>query len=161
MKIANCRYDYLHKVSSEISQNHAVIVLEDLQVSQMSKSARGTLEQPGRRVAQKSGLNKSILDQGWGMFRTMLAYKQTELGGQVILIPPQYTSQTCAECGYVDKANRPTQERFSCVHCNHTENADVNAARNIPAVGLTDSLNARLGEKSSDRGLPLEEAQVF
>ena len=154
-KIADCRHDYLHKVSREISKNHAVVVLEDLKVSNMSKSASGTVEQPGRRVAQKSGLNKSILDQGWGMFRTMLAYKQAWAGGMVIEVPPQHTSQTCAECGCVDKASRPTQELFSCVHCGHTDNADVNAARVILAVGLTDSLNARLGEKSSS------EAQVL
>ena len=154
-KIANCRHDYLHQVSSEISKNHAVVVLEDLKVSTMSRSARGTIEQPGRRVAQKSGLNKSILDQGWSRFRHMLEYKQAWAGGMVITVPPQYTSQTCAECGCVDSHSRPTQGRFSCIHCGHTDNADVNAARNILAVGLTDRINARLGEKSSS------EAQVL
>lgn len=154
-KIANCRQDYLHKVSTEISKNHAVVVVEDLKVSNMSRSASGTIEQPGQRVAQKKGLNKSILDQGWSMFRNMLEYKQTGAGGMVIVIPPQYTSQTCAECGGIDSRSRPTQELFSCIHCGHTDNADVNAARNILAVGLTDRINARLGEKSSS------EAQVL
>ena len=75
-RIANLRHDFLHKHSTEISKNHAVVVVEDLQVSTMSRSAKGTVEKPGRNVAAKSGLNKAILDQGWGMFRRMLAYKQ-------------------------------------------------------------------------------------
>jgi putative transposase len=67
-RIANCRHDFLHKLSTETSKNHAVIVIEDLQVAHMSRSARGTMEEPGRNVAAKSGLNKAILDQGWGRF---------------------------------------------------------------------------------------------
>ena len=83
IRIANCRHDFLHQLSTETSKNHAVIVVEDLQVKHMSKSARGTAEEPGRQVAQKSGLNKAILDQGWGMFRGMLEYKQAWRGGGV------------------------------------------------------------------------------
>lgn len=64
-KIADCRKDYLHKSTTEFSKNHAMIVIEDLQISNMSKSAKGNIEQPGRNVKAKSGLNKSILDQGW------------------------------------------------------------------------------------------------
>ncbi len=137
-KIANCRHDYLHKVSTEISQNHAVIVVENLKVQNMSQSARGTLDDPGRHVAAKSGLNTSILDQGWGVFRSMLAYKQEWHGGMVVAVPPQYTSQTCAVCGHIDKANRSTQAVFSCVSCGHQAHADVNAARNILAAGQTE-----------------------
>ena len=74
--IANCRHDFLHQHSTAISKNHAVIVVEDLQVKHMSTSAKGTVEEPGKNVAAKSGLNKAILDQGWGMFRRMLEYKQ-------------------------------------------------------------------------------------
>ena len=70
--IANARRDFLHKHSTTISKNHAVVVVEDLQVRAMSKSAKGTVEQPGKNVAAKSGLNRAILDQGWGAFRTML-----------------------------------------------------------------------------------------
>lgn len=141
-KIADSRRDYLQKTSTEISKSHAIIVVEDLKVANMSKSARGTIEQPGRHVAQKSGLNKSILDQGWGRFRTMLAYKQEWRGGLLIAVQSQYTSQTCSECGYIDKASRPTQALFSCVHCGHAANADVNAAQNILASGLGERLNA-------------------
>ena len=74
-RIANVRRDHLHKISQEISKNHAEIFVEDLQVKNMSKSASGTLEVPGKNVAAKSGLNKSILDQGWCEFRRQLKYK--------------------------------------------------------------------------------------
>jgi putative transposase len=141
-RIANLRHNFLHQHSTTISQNHAVIVVEDLKVSNMSRSAKGTVDEPGKNVAAKSGLNKAILDQGWGMFRTMLEYKQAWRGGMVIAVPPQYTSQTCAECGHVSPENRVVQALFSCVACGHTDHADVNAARNILAAGLAESLNA-------------------
>ncbi|WP_140438351.1 RNA-guided endonuclease TnpB family protein, partial [Escherichia coli] len=80
---ANIRSDYLHKVTTTVSKNHAMIVIEDLKVSNMSKSAAGTVSQPGRNVRAKSGLNRSILDQGWYEMRRQLEYKQLWRGGQV------------------------------------------------------------------------------
>ena len=136
-KIVNVRQDFLHKVSTNLSKNHAVIVLEDLRIRNMSSSAKGTIEDPGKNVKAKSGLNKSILDQGWYEFRRMLEYKQEWRGGKVIVIPAHYTSQKCSKCGWTEKANRKTQANFSCVKCGHTENADLNAAKNILAVGST------------------------
>jgi putative transposase len=147
--IANLRHDFLHKHSTKISKNHAFIAVENLQVSNMSRSASGTLEAPGRNVAQKSGLNKAILDQGWRMFRTMLEYKQAWNGGMVIAVASQYTSQKCAECGHISPLNRVSQAVFTCVACGHTDHADVNAARNILADGLSESLNACGPERSS------------
>ena len=133
--IANIRRDYLHKVTSEISKNHAMIVIEDLKVSNMSKSAKGTAERPGRNIRAKSGLNRSILDQGWYEMRRQLEYKQLWRGGQVLAIPPAYTSQRCACCGHTAKENRQTQSKFVCLVCGYTENADINGARNILAAG--------------------------
>ena len=133
--IANIRRDYLHKVTSEISKNHAMIVIEDLKVSNMSKSAKGTAERPGRNIRAKSGLNRSILDQGWYEMRRQLEYKQLWRGGQVLAIPPAYTSQRCACCGHTAKENRQTQSKFVCQVCGYTENADINGARNILAAG--------------------------
>ncbi|CAH4026893.1 Gifsy-1 prophage GlpA [Klebsiella pneumoniae] len=133
--IANIRRDYLHKVTSEISKNHAMIVIEDLKVSNMSKSAKGTAERHGRNVRAKSGLNRSILDQGWYEMRRQLEYKQFWRGGQVLAIPPAYTSQRCACCGHTAKENRQTQSKFVCQVCGYTENADINGARNILAAG--------------------------
>lgn len=133
--IANIRRDYLHKVTSEISKNHAMIVIEDLKVGNMSKSAKGTSEQHGRNVRAKSGLNRSILDQGWYEMRRQLEYKQLWRGGQVLAIPPAYTSQRCVCCGHTAKENRQTQSKFVCQVCGYTENADINGARNILAAG--------------------------
>ena len=133
--IANIRRDYLHKTSTAISKNHAMIVIEDLQIRNMSKSSKGTSEKHGKNVKAKSGLNKSILDQGWFEFRRQLEYKQSWRGGFVIEIPPQHTSQRCSCCGHVSRDNRQTQAKFECVACGHSENADINAARNILAAG--------------------------
>ena len=133
--IAHVRNDFLHQTSSTISKNHAMIVMEDLKVANMSKSSKGTLDNPGKQVAQKSGLNRSILDQGWGEFRRQLEYKQDWQGGLLLLVPPQYTSQACSACGHVDKDNRMTQREFVCTACGHEDNADINAAKNILAKG--------------------------
>jgi putative transposase len=130
-RVANARKDFLHKQSTTIAQNHGTVVVEALQVRNMSASAKGTVEEPGRRVRQKSGLNRAILDQGWSMFRTMLNYKLADRGGTLIEVPAAYTSQTCACCGHVAAANRTDQTSFVCVACGHTSNADTNAAINI------------------------------
>lgn len=129
--IANTRRDYLHKVTTIISKNHAMIVIEDLKVSNMSRSTAGTVSQPGRNVRVKSGLNRSILDQGWYEMCRQLEYKQLWRGGQVLAVPPAYTSQRCACCGHTAKENRPSQSKFVCRPCGYTANADVNGARNI------------------------------
>lgn len=134
-RIANIRRDYLHKVTTTVSKNHAMIVIEDLKVSNMSKSAAGTVSQPGRNVRAKSGLNRSILDQGWYEMRRQLEYKQLWRGGQVLAVPPAYTSQRCACCGHTAKENRLSQSKFVCQVCGYTANADVNGARNILAAG--------------------------
>ena len=134
--IANIRRDYLHKVTTTVSKNHAMIVIEDLKVSNMSKSAAGTVSQPGRNVRAKSGLNRSILDQGWYEMRRQLEYKQLWRGGQVLAVPPAYTSQRCACCGHTAKENRLSQSKFRCQACGYTANADVNGARNILTAGF-------------------------
>ncbi len=136
-RIANIRRDYLHKVTTTVSKNHAMIVIEDLKVSNMSKSAAGTVSQPGCNVRAKSGLNRSILGQGWYEMRRQLEYKQLWSGGQVLAVPPAYTSQRCACCGHTAKENRLSQSKFRCQVCGYTANADVNVngARNILAAG--------------------------
>ncbi|EMN7746235.1 transposase [Escherichia coli] len=134
-RIANIRRDYLHKVTTTVSKNHAMIVIEDLKVSNMSKSAAGTVSQLGRNARAKSGLNRSILDQGWYEMRRQLEYKQLWRGGQVFAVPPAYTSQRCACCGHTAKENRLSQSKFRCQVCGYTANADVNGARNILAAG--------------------------
>ena len=134
-KIANARNDFLHKTTTAISKNHALVVMEDLKVRNMSRSAAGTLEAPGKNVRAKAALNKSILDQGWFEFRRQLEYKLAWLGGTLLVISPEYTSQTCSQCGCTDKQNRQTQARFKCTACGFECHADYNAALNILAAG--------------------------
>ena len=129
--IANARKDFLHKTSTTISKNHAMIVIEDLQVRNMSKSSKGNSEAPGKNVAQKFGLNRAILDQGWDEFRRQLEYKMTWNGGILLPVPAHYTSQTCPHCGHVAAENRQTQAKFACVECGFKENADLVGAINI------------------------------
>lgn len=136
-RIAETRKTVLHQVSTAISKNHAVVVLEDLRVQNMTASARGTVEVPGRKVRQKAGLNKAILDQGWGTLLRLLEYKLQWRGGMLLRVDPAYTSQICPVCGAVDAENRKSQAVFRCRHCGHTDHADVNAAKNILARGIT------------------------
>lgn len=133
--IANARKDYLHKASTTISQNHALVCIEDLQVRNMSKSSKGNSEQHGKMVKQKSGLNRSILDQGWAEFRRQLEYKVSWNGGILLAVPPHNTSRTCPCCGHIAKENRITQAVFLCVDCGYENNADVVGASNILARG--------------------------
>jgi len=108
-----------------------MIVVEDLKVRNMSKSSKGNIEQPGKNVKAKSGLNKSILDQGWGMFVSFLAYKQAWSGGDVLRVNPQYTSQTCPSCQHVSRDNRKSQRAFECTECGFKANADLVGALNV------------------------------
>jgi len=147
--IANVRLDFLHKLSTDISKNHAKVYVEGLQISNMSASAKGTIEEPGRSVKAKSGLNKSILDQGWFEFRRQLDYKLFWRGGILVEVNPRHTSQQCSCCGYTAKENRVSQDVFKCQVCGHEENADVNAAMNILTVGQTGM--ARGSNRISDR----------
>lgn len=130
-RIGNARRDFLHKTSTAISQNHAMVCIEDLQVRNMSKSAAGTADAPGRNVRAKSGLNKSILDQGWYEFRRQLEYKLAWNGGWLVAVPPQYTSRTCPCCGHVSADNRLSQATFACTACGYEINADVVGAINV------------------------------
>jgi putative transposase len=148
-RIGNARRDYLHKVTTTISQNHAMVCIEDLQVRNMSRSAAGTADAPGRNVRAKSGLNKSILDQGWFEFRRQLDYKLAWNGGHLIAVPPQNTSRTCPCCGHVSAENRQTQARFECVECGFEENADVVGAINVLRAG-----HARLACEVSGAVMP-------
>jgi len=134
-RIANVRGDYLHKASATISKNHALVCVEALKVRSMSKSASGTVGNPGKNVRAKSGLNKSILDQGWAEFRRQLGYKIEWQGGWLIAVPPRHTSQTCPCCASVSPENRTTQGKFRCVNCGYENHADVVGAINVLARG--------------------------
>lgn len=148
MRVANARKDFLHKKTTTIANSHGTVVVEALKVRNMSASAKGTATKPGRNVRQKAGLNRAILDQGWGMFGVLLAYKLAERGGTMIEVPAPYSSQTCAECGVVDARSRLGQARFVCTGCGNETNADTNAAVVILKRGLDKSLKPVEGHRS-------------
>lgn len=135
-KVRRQRLDHAHKAALDLVRAYDVIVHEDLRIANMIRSASGTIEQPGRNVAQKSGLNRSILDAGWGVFLRVLAYKAESAGRELIAVNPANTSRTCARCGHCAAENRVTQAEFACTACGHTAHADVNAAENILRAGL-------------------------
>jgi putative transposase len=135
-QIANARRDFLHKATTAISNNHAVVYVEDLKVKNMSRSAKGSQAEPGKNVRAKAGLNRVILDQGWSEFRRQLEYKLNWKGGELIAVPPHHTSQTCPACGHVSSDNRKTQAQFVCVECGFSEHADLVGAVNILNRGL-------------------------
>ncbi|GLW97652.1 transposase [Microtetraspora sp. NBRC 16547] len=135
-KVRRQRLDGAHKAALALVRDYGVIVHEDLRIANMTRSAAGTIQAPGRNVAQKSGLNRSILDAGWGVFLTVLAHKAESAGRELIAVNPANTSRTCARCGHCAKENRVTQAEFICMACGHTAHADVNAAVNILRAGL-------------------------
>ncbi|MFA5708651.1 RNA-guided endonuclease InsQ/TnpB family protein [Mycolicibacterium sp.] len=130
------RLDFAAQVAHRLAVANAVVVLEDLKITQMTKSAKGTIESPGRNVAAKSGLNRAILSKGWHQFALALASAARYTGTTVVKVPAAYTSQRCSACGHVDPKSRESQAVFRCTHCPHHEHADVNAAKNILAAGL-------------------------
>ncbi len=129
-KIRNIRSDWHHQESRTIANAHQYAVVEDLNVQGMTQSAKGDADDPGSNVKQKFGLNREILKTGWFSFRHKLAYK-----AKLIEVDPKHTSQMCHRCGHIDRDNRRTQARFHCVSCGHSDNADINAALNILALG--------------------------
>ncbi|MBN6054116.1 transposase [Nonomuraea sp. RK-328] len=135
-KVRRQRLDGAHKAALALVRAYDVIVHEDLRITGMTRSASGTIEHPGRNVAQKAGLNRSILDAGWGVFLQVLADKAESAGRELIAVDPRNTSRTCSRCGHCTKDNRLTQPEFQCVACGHAAHADVNAANNILRAGL-------------------------
>ena len=118
--VANQRHDFLHQLTMTIAKNHGIVVLEDLK--------------PSRMVHFNRGLSRSILGARWSKMQGMLEYKLEERSGRLILVDPAYTSQTCSECGHIDRKNRGGK-KFECTNCGHQDDADINAAKNILALG--------------------------
>ena len=129
--IKNTGDNWRHRLTRHIADKARLVVLENLSTQSMTATAKGTVENPGSKVKQKAGLNRSILATGWEKIQQMLTYK-----AQVTTVNPASTSQTCAKCGHLDKDLRRSQLVFHCTSCGHEANADVNAAKNILASGV-------------------------
>lgn len=130
------RQDFCAQNAHQVAEANAVVVLEDLKTRNMTRSAKGTLDNPGRNVKAKSGLNRAILAKGWYQFALALSSAARYTGTTVVKVPAAYTSQRCSACAHLDPKSRESQAVFRCTHCTHTEHADVNAAKNILAAGL-------------------------
>lgn len=148
---ARTRKHWNHVVTTALSRRFGTVVLEDLKTKNMTASARGTVEEPGRNVRQKSGLNRSILEHGWYQFESFLAYKLAASGGSLVKADPRNTSRTCSKCGAIDARSRENQATFACVHCGHEVHADVNAAINILRAGTRPSARATARHRESRR----------
>jgi putative transposase len=127
---ANARLDGLHKAANRIVRSADVIALEVLDVRAMTRSAKGTLAEPGRNVAAKSGLNRALLDAGFGKLATLIREKAAWAVREVVGVDARYSSQTCGRCLQVDSKSR-WRRRFRCVACGWTCHADVAAALEI------------------------------
>jgi putative transposase len=127
-----------------ISKNHAVVFVEDLQVQNMSASSKGTKAKPGKRVIQKSGLNRAILDARPFELRRQLEYQTEWRGGLLVSVPPQNTSRKCPECQHIAAENRNTQAKFVCAECGFSAHADFVGAVNMKEAGLA-LLGCQLG----------------
>jgi len=143
------RKDWVEKTTTDLARRFDVISVEQLNVRAMTRSARGTVEQPGVRVAQKRGLNRAIRRSGWGQLVARLQHKAC---GRVEQIPAAYTSQRCSACGHVAPGNRKSQAVFECEACTAGRcNADVNAARNIAAGRAVTARGDLAGGRSANR----------
>ena len=134
---ARRREDWLHKTTTDLAKSHGVVVVEDLHIRSLTRSARGTIEHPGSNVRAKAGLNRSILGMAWGKAGRMLAYKCPLHGAVMVRIDPRNSSVECARCGHASPDNRVDQARFRCLSCRHEANADTNAAQVLLERGLT------------------------
>ena len=136
-KVANQKKDLYHKISTQLTNKFDLIVVEDLRVKNMSKSSKGNEVTHGKRVKQKSGLNRTILNASFYQFVSMIQYKTTMLNDKLFVkVNPQYTSQECSNCGNIDKANRPKQDKFKCISCGFETNPDIQASKTILKRGL-------------------------
>ena len=131
-KQKNCRKNLAHHHSRALANRAETLVREDLNIKGMSKSAKGTVDNPGTNVEAKAGLNRVIQNSAWGRFNQYCDYKFSK----VIEVDAKYTSQMCNKCGHICKDNRKTQSKFTCMACGHADHADLNASANILASGI-------------------------
>jgi len=135
-KAANITENWARHIAGDLVRNNEVLVWEDLNLAGMTKSAKGTIEEPGKNVAAKSGLNRSLAEASPGKITKWAGVKAESAGRRTWLVNPAYTSQQCSSCKVIETGNRISRDVFYCSACGHYEHADINAARNIRARGL-------------------------
>jgi putative transposase len=135
-KERNIRKEFIETTSYKLANNSGLIIFEDLKIRNMTRSAKGTLEEPGTNVKAKSGLNREMLRLGLSNLVKRTQDKSFRFGSQVRFVDPKFTSQTCSDCGAINKKSRKSQSRFECLDCSFIWNADKNAAKNILMKGM-------------------------
>lgn len=135
-RIRNRRNDFNAWTADRLTRDHGLVAFEDLKICNMTASSRGTAGKPGEGVRRKAGLNRRILDKGWGDLLRRVEYKALVNGSRILRVPAAYTSQTCSVCGHCSPENRKSQAVFRCVACGHQDHADVNAGKIILGAGL-------------------------
>jgi putative transposase len=135
----NRRADFCAWTGNRLATRHGTVLLEDSRTQAMVRSARGTVDNPDSQVRQKAGLNRSILDKGWFMLELALRNVARYTGCRITKVPAPYTSQRCSTCRCVDPESRESQAVYRCTTCGYHGNADVNAAKNVLADGLSAS----------------------
>ncbi|MFJ9703946.1 RNA-guided endonuclease InsQ/TnpB family protein [Streptomyces sp. NPDC101234] len=161
-RVVDRRADFTAWTANRLTKRHSVVVLEDLHITDMTGSAKGDVEQPGKKVRQKAGLNRAILDKGWHRLEVAIRKAARSTGTEVLLVNPAYTSQTCNRCKHVDAKSRKSQAVFVCTACGHRDHADVNAAKNVlsaaghavPACGDLAAGRSVKQEPAAPRGVP-------
>ena len=129
-------------VNAIMKKPYDAIALDGVKPSNLTRTAKGTVEEPGKNVAQKAGLNKAILNIGWAMFDAQLISKCIQRGKVIIRTSPHYTSQQCPSCGHTSRENRKTQSEFECVSCGYENNADTVGAINTAKIAAVEILGA-------------------
>nr|WP_274534528.1 transposase [Micromonospora sp. CB01531] len=150
------RRDFAAQTAVRLVREHGLVAVEGLRIKNMTASAKGTVEQPGRNVRQKAGLNRAILSKGWGGFLLKLEHAARYHGAKIEKVNPAYTSQTCNACKHVAPESRKSQAVFRCVACGHQDHADVNTAKNILAAGLAVTGRGDLADGRSAKRQPPE-----
>ena len=149
--IRNIRQDFMRQTAHTIAQKYGWVAMENLKLKNMTKSAKGTVENPGKNVKQKSGLNRSLARVAPYAMRQAIQWALFKAGGTLVLVDPRHTSQRCPHCGFTSAENRPTQAHFGCKQCGFTQNADVVGATNVLIKSWTNSVrpSSEFGDKSA------------
>ncbi len=161
-RVANLRRDQLHKLTTQLAKNHGQVVIEDLHVRGMSRSARGTLAKPGRNVRAKAGLNRGLADSALGAFRRLLGYKCGWYGSRLVVAPRFFaSSRRCSVCGEIREDLQLSERAYRCERCGAERNRDLNAALNLVwwaeanachvAASAAETENGRQGEPERRR----------
>lgn len=163
-KAANVRENFWHQSTRALVNNSQVVVLENLQLKNMTRRAKPKQDESGRWVrngaAAKSGLNKSMLNVALRRFEVLLKYKMHKAGKPLFKVSPHHTSQECACCGHIHPGNRKTQSDFECLSCGHRDNADHNAAIVIRKRAINLILDSGTELAGSDKNVLQPRASV-